>query len=162
MRSHFQQGFAAKKDKRAAKPRGPFRAYSGNKRKPPPKSVGTEMSTLPGFKRTYARRLCADGITSVDMLMSKMDDFKDPFCFRNWLVRITGLTNQEARAWHKCLKFWAKAEKRSRRSAPVNDAPCTCCPTCEQDIRVHRENMDDDEDYDDYDDNDDNDDNFDN
>ncbi|KAI0235710.1 hypothetical protein LSAT2_013788, partial [Lamellibrachia satsuma] len=66
------------------------------------------LSMLPGITVAYAKRLYANGITSMPMLMVKMTDLRDDFCFRNWLMRICGMPHKDAKTCQDSLKDWGK------------------------------------------------------
>ena len=71
------------------------------------------LSCLPGINLKYARRLRLNGVDSVSVLMYKMSEIKDDFCFRNWLVRVSGLPYSEANIVHDSLKDWVKLNTSS-------------------------------------------------
>ncbi|KAI0235709.1 hypothetical protein LSAT2_013787, partial [Lamellibrachia satsuma] len=63
---------------------------------------------LPGISRRHARRFRANGVNCVPMVMVKLAEAKDRFCFRNWLVRMGGLENRETKLCEAGLKDWCK------------------------------------------------------
>jgi len=78
------------------------------------------LSCLPGINLKYARRLRLNGVGTVSVLLYKMTEIKDDFCFRNWLVRVSGLPYSEANIVHDCLKDWVKLNTSSSPGA-TND-----------------------------------------
>ena len=66
------------------------------------------LSMLPGITVVYAKRLQSNGIISMPMLMYKMTELGDDFCFRNWLVRICRMPHEDAKTCQDSLKEWCK------------------------------------------------------
>ena len=73
----------------------------------PAKIKDLDIAIFPGITRRAASRLRVNGITSTDMVITKLVEFKkDELCFVNWLMRTGHMPRVEADMCFVGLSDW--------------------------------------------------------